>query len=186
MTENINDTEQPSSIDINVAASPRSKLIYDYTEKLCKAKNDNIDTLNTRLGLLLGASATLLKFVFDLKTENLCIKQFQCYSCIGLQLLSISFIAISICFCLEGLNSKATGRFILPSELMKDSWYESIEENTRAFIIKTWIETIDEFTTSAAEKSLLIRRSIKALTIALLLFSIDSLAIILINHKILN
>ena len=186
MTKNINDTEQPSSIDIDVAASPRSKLIYDYTEKLYKAKSDNIDVLNTRLGLLLGASATLLKFVFDLKTEDLCIKQFQCYSCIGLQLLSISCIAISICFCLEGFKSKATGRFILPSELMKDKWYEAIEEKTRAFIINTWITTIDEFTKSAAEKSLFIRRSIKALTIALLLFSIDSLVIILINHKILN
>ncbi|MEY3305763.1 MAG: hypothetical protein RLZZ139_4136 [Cyanobacteriota bacterium] len=182
MTENINDTEQ---LSIDAVASPRSKLIYDYTEKLCKAKNDNIDTLNTRLGLLLGASATLLKFVFDLKTECLYIKQFQCYSCIGLQLLSIVCTAISIYFCLEGLNSKGTGKYILPSELMKDEWYEAIEEKTRAFIINTWIQTIEEFTASATEKSSFIRKSLRCLTFALLLFGIDSLLILLLNNKIL-
>ena len=177
MTENINNTEQPSSIDIDIVASPRSKLIYDYTEKLYKTKSDNIDVLNTRLGLLLGASATLLKFAFDLhkETNDLCINSWYCYSCVALKLLSIAFIGQSIYLCLEGLKSSATGRIVLPSALMEDELYESIEEIIRAKIINTWIPTINEFDKSLVKKSSLIRQVITSLVYALLFFSIDSL-----------
>lgn len=176
MAENINDTEQPNSIDI--AANPRSKLIYDYTEKLYKAKSDNIDVLNTRLGLLLGASATLLKFAFDLHKEtDLCIDGWYCYSCVALKLLSIAFIGQSIYLCLEGLKSSATGRIVLPSALMEDELYESAEEIIRAKIINTWIPTINEFDKSLIKKSSLIRQVITSLVYALLFFSIDSLVI---------
>lgn len=179
MTENINNIEQPSSIDI--VASPRSKLIYDYTEKLYKAKSDNIDLLNTRLGLLLGASATLLKFVFDLYKEpnDLCVNGWYCYSCAALRLLSIAFIGGSIYLCLQGLRSNATGRIVLPSALMEDELYESIEEIIRAKIINTWILTINEFDKSLIKKSSLIKYAITSLSIALVLFSIDSLALII-------
>ena len=181
MTENINDTQQPNSIDIDVIASPRNKTIYDYTEKLYKAKSDNIDLLNTRLGILLGASATLLKFVFDLYKEpnDLCINSWYCYSCAALRLLSIVFISGSIYLCLQGLRSNAIGRILDPSALMEDELYESIEEIIRVKIIKRWISVIDEFDRSGAKKSFLIKYAITSLLIALVLFSIDSLVLII-------
>lgn len=177
MTENINDTEQANNID--VIASPRNKTIYDYTEKLYKAKSDNIDLLNTRLGLLLGASATFLKFVFDLYKEpnDLCVNGWYCYSCAALRLLSIAFIAVSIYSCLQGLRANAIGRILDPTALMEDELYESIEEVIRVKIIKRWVAAIDEFDKSLVKKSSLIRQVITSLVYALLFFSIDSLVI---------
>ena len=131
--------EQPINNDNNITANPRSKLIYDYTDKLHKAKSDTIDALNVRLGLLLATNVTLLKFLFDSRIKRLYIDNWYCYSCTGLQVfllfISVFCVAASIYFCLKGLSPKGIGIVVDPEELMKDEWYEALEEIQRAYII---------------------------------------------------
>lgn len=184
MTENINNTQQPSNIEEH--GSVRSKLIYEYTEKLYRAKIDNTNVLNTRLGLLLGASATLLKFVFDLHAKDLLISSWLCYSCIAIQLISVCCIAISIYFCLQGLTSKAIGVITDPDRLVNKKYQLWREENGlisegdwQEYIVLSWINATKDLNESAKVKSILIGQSIKSLVIALAFFSIDSLAVII-------
>jgi len=186
MTKNLNDTQQPNNNEED--GSVRSKLIYDYAEKLYKAKIDSRNALNTRLGLLLGASATLLKFVFDLKTKELCIDGLNCYSCIAIQLISVFCIAISICFCLQGLLSKPTGVIADPEQLVNEkygAWREErgliSEGDWQEYIVISWINATTVLNESAKTKSTLIRKSITSLTIALALFSLDSLVVIIFS-----
>ena len=182
MLEKINNTQQINNNEEH--GSVRSKLIYDYTEKLYKARIDNGNILNTKLGLLLGASATLLKFVLDLNTKELHINGLSCYSCVAIHLISACCIAISIYFCLQGLTSKSVGVIADPNRLVNKeygTWREKngliSEGDWQEYIVLSWINATQDLNKSAETKSILIRRSIASLIIAMALFSIDSLVV---------
>jgi len=159
----------------NEPASSRSKLIYDYTEKLYKLKSDNIDLLNTRLGVILGVSGGLLKFVFDLPSKDLVIQYLPCNTCFAFKLLACGLTFLAIFVTVYGLQSKAIGVLVQPRKLMTSEWYEKPEEKQRAYIINSWVEAIDEFTLSAQKKSKALNHSIALLIVALIFFFLDNL-----------
>ncbi|MEG4960211.1 hypothetical protein [Microcoleus sp. K4-B3] len=143
-------------------------LAYEYTESVYKARKEDLDNQNGKLGTFLGFGGLLLRFAADLPGENT-----GCLTCLILKVMVCGFSAASIFACATGLTSNKLGHIVKPKDLMTDYWYNLSEERCRAYIINTWVEAIEVFEEAAIKKGQRLNIAIWLLAIATIAFALD-------------
>jgi hypothetical protein len=153
-------------------------LIFEYTQSLHESISDNIDVLNTRLGVVIAYGGVLLRFALDLPGQSTIIKfpeiglTLGCPICLILKLAVLVLATASICISVIGLSSEASGKIVKPKRLMKN-WYRKSEESCRCHIINTWIESIDLLRESRKNKATKLNKAIRLLAASTVVFALN-------------
>jgi len=119
---------QSDDYDLNIA------LTYKYVEESVKALQENIKNLNTRLGLIIGFDAGLIRLASELPSKYLkCHAQaiencLLCYSCFFLKLIVIVLFSLSIGVCSWYVFPKGVSSVIFASELLDKAQKNSNRE----------------------------------------------------------
>ena len=111
-------TIEPIDLDTNNNAS-NIKLIYEDSESSLKVVRDDINTFNTRLSVLIGFNATLIRFAMDLPAQFSC--SMVCYSCLWLKTLTLVLLIASIGISLWGILPKSQETLIYPKNQLAKS-----------------------------------------------------------------
>ncbi len=143
---------------------PNTRIIYDYTEKIFRGIQDNIASLNTRLGVTIGFSGLMLRFSLDLP-ENF-------PSCLSLKVAACSLVCVALCLALNGFLTEPTGKYVKADELLEDNYYLP-EELLRLKIIDGWNEGIRGLSFLQARKNRYLNWSVKTLAVSSLCFGIN-------------
>jgi hypothetical protein len=153
-------------------------LTYEYLEKSITAAKSNIDSINTRLGLLIGFSATLIRFssglpdklsvdFYSLKGELL-----GCNSCLLLQVLCCIFLVISIIVSLWGLSPITVKTNLTPQQLLENAGLAS-KNDYKLAIIHFWEKILPKIMEVVEKKSSRLRCAIVLFGIAASLSALD-------------
>lgn len=146
-------------------------LIYEDTHRSISQLISRIDSLNSRLTLILGFEAAFVKLAADLpdqldivRGQNTLFSQ-GCNSCLILKLSTFAALLIAICFALVGIHPLAGRVFLDPIAQLNDS-----AADTKTFqkkVIRLLAEnSIPDLEKVLKTKSRNLRRSIYALGIA--------------------
>lgn len=126
-------------------------LIYENVEKSITAMRSNLDALNTKLGVLIGFNATLIRFSPDLPDKGT-IASMPCYSCLDLKVLSCIFLSVSIGICLWGLFPESIPSLLQPKRLLEEATKGSKDDYQEA-IIKFWDEELQNLNRISQKKT---------------------------------
>lgn len=141
-------SDKDNSNPIQDDSDPIMKLIYEDAERSLKLVRDDTNSWNTRLGVLLGFNATLIKLVIDLPGRSSC--SIGCPSCLLLKTLTLVLLVGAIALCLQGSFPKTTSVLIYPkSQLTKgigasERDFRKAMINERDEMIRAFLEVIDE------------------------------------------
>lgn len=169
------DMETPMSSNENNA---NITLIYEYAEQALKDLELSSNRLTTKLGIVLGFDAALIRFFSSLPDRSLAVSidaldiSLECNFCLLLKVLSYLALIISLIYCLLGFKPKKGGKIILPEELIEKCLYIP-EEVYRISIIDNWNQSIKELAKTRDQTSDLFKGAIWSLTVAAILSAID-------------
>lgn len=139
-------------------------IIYEYTRNVYGLVNDSANKLDTKLGIVIGFSGVLLRFVDDLDDYNrglIIVKILICSSLVGSVVCSVI-----------GLSPRASGDAVSPRELRMD-FYDTSAEECRRYIVDNLINAIEQVDKSRDTKGTWLTRAIWALAIGAVLFGIE-------------
>jgi len=166
---------EDNSINSNHAPHDNNlDLIYQYSESVLKAVNDDIKTINTKLGIVLGFDGILIKLVTDLPDQTLTIDSYRCYSCLLLKVLIFLLLICSIWVSAAGLVSKPAGSIVRPKELL-ENWYYEDSENCKLLILKGLSQTVEGLNLNRTRKAEQLATSISFIRITVVLLIIGFL-----------
>lgn len=173
MDKEIDNTNQ---INNNREENSNIELIYSYTEALIKAQGESLNRLDTKLSAFLAFAGVSLRFAVDLPNEAaLAQTPTWVYStALVLKLLACGFSMLSILVCVFGLTAKMRGSVVDPEILMDDKWYWEKESYCRAFIVKTWIKTGEEYKKVGNRKGKILNLAIKIIGGAAIAFTLNT------------
>jgi hypothetical protein len=146
-------------------------LIYEYVEKSIIAIRSNLDGLNTKLGLLIGFNATLIRFSPGLPDKG-SVASMSCYSCLVFKVLSCVFLSFSIGICLWGLSPESVPAFLKPKRLLEEA-IKGSKEDYQIAIIDFWDEEMEELYKIKEKKSKRLKLAIKFFGLAAWLSGLD-------------
>ncbi|MEO0947208.1 MAG: hypothetical protein AAFY11_03515 [Cyanobacteria bacterium J06641_5] len=149
-------------------------LLYDYTNSLLEKLTSDTNNLNTKLGILIGFSATLIRIAVDLPGRD-ATSHLPCNTCLLLQSFTLGLLIGSILLSASGLLTSAqTATFVKPSELL-ENWYYAEPEVCKLFILKGLSKAISGLDEERARKAQRLTWSILLLTTAVTLLAIGFL-----------
>lgn len=162
-------TIEPANLDTNNSAS-NIKLIYEDSESSLKVVRDDVNTFNTRLSVLIGFNATLIRFAMDLPAQFPC--SVACYSCLCLKIVTLILLIASIVLSLLELLPKDQETLIYPkSQLTKSDGASELEFRLR--IIEKRDEMIHSFLEHIGRKAKRFRQALICLGIATGISALD-------------
>ena len=125
------------------------ELIYEDTANLLKSVQENINSINTRLGVVIGFNVTSIlissKLPDRLPNVNLISLEasLPCHFCLLLKVLAYLFFMISLFLSLWGFFPQSKDTFIFPKIQIEKSYGYS-EINFRIAIIEARDEMIED------------------------------------------
>jgi hypothetical protein len=153
-------------------------LTYEYLEKSITTAKSNIDSINTRLGLLIGFNATLIRFSSGLPDKSsvnfysLQGEPLGCNSCLILQVICCIFLVISIIVSLWGLSPITVKTTLTPQQLLKNAGLAA-KNDYKLAIIYFWEKILPEIMKVVDKKSSRLRCAIVLFGIAACLSALD-------------
>jgi len=162
----------------NNECNPNITLIYEYAEQALKDLDMSINRLNTKLGVVLGFDAALIRFFSTLPDRSLAVNidaldiSLECNFCLFLKILSYLALIISLIYCFLGFKPQITGQIILPKELI-EKCFDITEEEYRLLLLENWNQSIKELAKNRDKTSDLFKGAIWALISAAILSAID-------------
>jgi hypothetical protein len=162
----------------NNECNPNITLIYEYATQALKDLELSINRLNTKLGVVLGFDAALIRFFSTLPDRSLAVNiealdiSLECNFCLVLKISSYLALIISLIYCFLGFKPQIAGQIILPEEL-REKCLDITEEEYRLSIIENWNQSIKELAKNRDQISDLFKRAIWALICAAILSAID-------------
>lgn len=131
-TDELNDSDDIAKI---------VELIYEDSENSLKFVRDAANTWNTRLSVLTGLNATLIRFAMDLPSGTPCSE--TCHSCLLFKSFALILLAVSIVLSLVGIFPKVQETLILPGSQLAKS--DGSEMEFRRDVIQKRDEVIRNF-----------------------------------------
>lgn len=162
----------------NNECNPNITLIYQYAEQALKDLDLSSNRLNTKLGVVLGFDAALIRFFSGLpdRSVEVTIDAFdislECNLCLLLKSLSYLALIISLIYCFLGFKPQTGGQIILPEELL-EKCLDISEEDYRLSIIENRNQSIKELAKNRDKTSDLFKGAIWTLIGAAILSAID-------------
>lgn len=170
------------------------ELIYEDAGNNCKFLRDDINALNTRLGILLGFNAAFVRLSMDLPDQYSCLKLSvdggHCYSCQWLKILTFVFVIASIIVTLKGIYPLDVASILYPNdqtELLSkvkadikmtyedNLKQELVEYSFRQSVINHRDATIRSFLAVSDRKAEKLESALKALGVATVLAALNIL-----------
>jgi len=149
-------------------------LIYEYTNIILKNVNDDIDAINTKLGITIAFNTALIRVAVDLPDRDIGI-ELACYTCVVFKTIVFVLLIISIWLSSSGLLTPALSITVVkPSELL-ENWYRSEPEVCKLFILKGLSQAIAGLDLERDRKIQLLTGSIRLLAFAVTLLAISFL-----------
>lgn len=169
-TSLINDTPSTKNAIANI------DLAYNYTEKFLESRKNNAKHLDWRLGTFLGFAGILLRFSSDLATNS------------PIWLLSTKALVItislgSIICAARGLTSISKMGRIRSESLMTDEFLADTNTKVKEVVIKIDIKAINELSLLVLRKQFCLNWSIFCLVISAILFGVNLMADVWLNHR---
>lgn len=154
-------------------------LSYGYLDKSVTEIKSNIDTINTRLGLIVGLDATFLRFSSGLPDQTVTIASVTdnllfCYSCLILKILFCVCLSTSIGIAVWGLFPVKISTTLTPTQLL-DNANSASENNFKLAIIYFWDKIIPELLKVREKKSSRLRYAIGLFAVATSLSALDEI-----------
>lgn len=146
-------------------------LIYENVEKSIIAIRSNLDALNTKLGLLIGFNATLIRFSPGLPDKG-SVASMPCYSCLGFKVLSCILLSVSIGICLWGLSPESIPAILKPKRLLEEASKGS-KEDYQVAIIDFWDKELQNLYEIKQKKLNRLKWAIKFFGLAAWLSALD-------------
>lgn len=148
---------------------------YEYTRDLLQMRLANFDKLNTRLGAFLAFGGVVLRFAFDSPGSIRLADSWVCYTCLGAKILVFAFAVAAIWVSGTELRSSPTNGMINPKKLMADNLFHAEQGRGKAFIVNTWIQTLEEIEPQLLDKGKRLNQTIILLSLAVTTLAIDML-----------
>jgi len=144
-------------------------LIYQYSESVLKAVEDDTNSINIKLGIVLALDVGLGKLAVDLPGQTLIVDNYPCYSCLLLKFLVFMLLLLSTWFSIQGLLTASSGYIARPKALL-DKWYYADREHCKLFILKGLVQAVEGGALNRERKAKQLNMSIRFLagTLALL------------------
>jgi len=162
----------------NNECNPNITLIYEYAAQALKDLDMSINRLNTKLGVVLGFDAALIRFFSTLPDRSLAVNidaldiSLECNFCLFFKILSYLALIISLIYCFLGFKPQTAGQIILPEELI-EKCLDIPEEEYRLSILENWNQSIKELAKNRDKTSDLFKGAIGALICAAILSALD-------------
>jgi hypothetical protein len=151
-------------------------LIYTYTESILKAVNDDVNTINTKLGTVIAFNGVLVKVAIDLPDQKSIISGLNCYTCLVIKISICTLLLCSIWISTSALIPIVNSSIAKPSELLKN-WYTVDSEVCRLFILKGLSQAIEGLDEERERKSNQLSNGIRLIAGAFTLIVMGSLLI---------
>ncbi|MEB3341259.1 hypothetical protein [Okeania sp.] len=154
------------------------QLIYEYAQQVLKDLDSSKNTLNTKLGTVIGFDAVMIRFSSDLPDDSLILNLpdtdicLKCNMCLILKILTLCSLIISLLFGLWGFKPKKGGTNILPQRLI-EKCLSIPEENYRRSLIEVWNESIIELDKLRNDTAKMLNRAVFCLGFAAILSALD-------------
>lgn len=158
--------------------NPNIKLIYDDAESSLKLMQANIDSLNTKLGLVIGFSATFIRLSISLPDlashTNLAIwgVLLSCYSCLILKILTHVGLIAAIGLSLAGIYPKSIFFSIRPKQLLEKG-LNYPEKDFRIAVIENRDMVLGEMFPIREKKAFYLKLALTVLGISVSLAALD-------------
>ncbi|MFM9265803.1 hypothetical protein [Tychonema sp. BBK16] len=162
----------------NNECNPNITLIYQYAEQALKDLELSSNRLNTKLGVVLGFDAALIRFFSGLPDRSIEVSidpfdiSLECNLCLLLKSLSYLALMISLIYCFLGFKPQTAGKIFLPEELL-EKCLDISEEDYKLSIIENWNQSIKELAKNRDKTSDLFKGAICTLIGAAILSAID-------------
>ncbi|HEY9813872.1 MAG TPA: hypothetical protein V6D31_10115 [Candidatus Sericytochromatia bacterium] len=152
-------------------------LSYEYLGKSIAEVKSNIDSINTRLGLIVGLDATFIRFSSGLPDQVATVASVAdyflvCYSCLILKVLFCVCLSISIGLAVWGLFPVKVSTTLTPKQLL-DNASLAYENDYKLAIIYFWDKIIPELLRVRDQKSSRLRYAIILFAIAAFISALD-------------
>ena len=152
-------------------------LSYGYLDKTVTELKSNIDTINTRLGLIVGLDATFIRFSSGLPDKTVAIASvtdnlLACYSCLILKILFCACLSTSIGIAVWGLFPVRVRTTLTPTQLL-DNASSASENDYKLAIIYFWDKIIPELLKVRDKKSSRLRYAIVLFAVAASISALD-------------
>ncbi|MEB3309277.1 MAG: hypothetical protein VKJ02_03515 [Snowella sp.] len=169
-----NDTTDSNNLD----------LIYEYTQAILKAFDEDTRAINAKLGTIIAFNGVLIRISMDLPDQSENINEISCYTCLIIKIAIYLLLIASIWISITGLKTRPSYSVVSPGELL-DNWYAVDSEICKIFIVKGLRETVEGIDRERAEKSNQLNQALVLLAIAVSLYGLGALfssLMNLINH----
>jgi hypothetical protein len=171
----LSSTQQESPTDESCKAN--IALSYEYLNRSVTEVKSNIDSIHTRLGLIVGFDATFIKLSSDLPDQTATLasigdNHLVCYSCLILKILFFICLSISLGIALWGLFPIKVSTNLTPTQLL-DKVEVASENEYKLAIIHFWGKIIPEILRIRDEKSKRLRYSIMLFAVAVYVSALD-------------
>jgi len=140
-------------------------FLYNYTNEYLKNTNDGLDRINQKLVGVIGFTAVLVKFAGELNNNTLILTQ--------IKISAICFLILAFLCTLIALQSKFSGDTVSPEELAEDEWFNTESQRVKLFVVKQWINTIEQLEVLAEFRSKLLNWAFIFIGIATLSFAVN-------------
>ncbi len=152
-------------------------LSYEYLNKSVTEIKSNIDSINTKLGLIVGFNATFIRFSSGLpnQTANLASgvdNYLVCYSCLILKIFFCIFLSLSMGIAVWGLFPVKVITTLTPTQLLEKAKLAS-ENDYKLAIIYLWEKIMPDLLKIRDEKSTRLRWSLVLFAVAVSLSVLD-------------
>jgi hypothetical protein len=152
-------------------------LSYEYLDKSVTEVKSNIDSINTRLGLIVGFDATFIRFSSGLPDKTATIASvaddfLACYSCLILKIIFCVCLSISIGVAVWGLFPVKVSTTLTPKQLLDNASLAS-ENDYKLAIIYFWSKIIPELLKVRDKKSSRLRYAIGLFAVAASISALD-------------
>jgi hypothetical protein len=172
--EQSSDIEDYSNLDgsSEVNNANNLDLIYEYTESILKNFNEEVKTINTKLGTVIAFNGILIRTAMDLPDQFTQIEGMPCYSCQCIKIAIFGCLILSTWISISGLSSRPSYAIARPGELL-DNWYE--DDKCKIFILKGLKHEVERLNQKVAEKSSRSNSSMIFLAVAVSLYALEAL-----------
>lgn len=152
-------------------------LSYEYLNKSVTEVKSNIDSINTRLGLIVGFDATFIRFSSGLPDQTATLASVAdnflvCYSCLILKILFCICLSISLGIAVWGLFPVKVSTTLTPKQLLNNANLAS-ENDYKLAIIYFWDKIIPELLKIRDKKSTRLRYAIGLFAVAASVSALD-------------
>lgn len=154
------------------------QLIYEYAQQVLKDLDSSQNTLNTKLGTVIGFDAIMIRFSSDLPDNSLVLNLpdtdicLKCKMCLILKILTLCSLIISLICGLWGFKPKKGGTNILPQKLI-EKCLTITEERYRRSLIEVWNKSIIELAELRDATAKMLNRAVLFLVFAAIISALD-------------